>query len=80
MNTNAANVWQLLNAYAHNRREGHSHADAVQAVRGLAINACSSAEITAAIELGAALEWWGAKRLQSDSDLVGKWRAAGSPV
>ena len=80
MNTNAAHVWELLNTYAHNRRDGHSHLEAAQAVRGLGGNSCSSAEIAAAIELGAALEWWGAKRLPSDSDLVGKWIAAGSPV
>src|SRR5436853_446646 len=78
MNTNAAHIWDLLNTYAYNRREGRSHPEAEQAVRSLAANSCSSSQVTAALELGAALHWWGIGRLRSDSDMVAKWRAAGS--
>ena len=57
MNANAAHVWELRYTYAHNRREGHSHAEAVQAVRITAVHSCNHAEITAPIELEAALQW-----------------------
>lgn len=78
-NTHATRVWELFTAYTHHRRDGRSHLEAEQALRDSAV-ADDPAQITASVELGAALHWLGPERKRSDSDLVAKWRAAGSPV
>jgi hypothetical protein len=79
-NTNTANVWELFNTYAYNRREGRSHPEAEGIVRETAASYCNPSQINASLELGAALHWWGSAKLRSDFDMVAKWRAAGSPV
>lgn len=77
--SNAVKVWELFSTYAGCRRDGRSHPEAERAVRDTAAD-YDPAQITASVEFGAAVHWLGDGRKRSVSDLVAKWRAAGSPV